>query len=205
MKKYENITAFILAGGLSSRMRTNKALLQFGGKSLIQIFIDLLDSLFVEVKISSNELQLFQFTSKKIIKDLIPGRGPLGGIHSALNFTTSHRNFIISCDMPFIHKELINYLCNYKSEKDIIVPKADGRIQPLCGIYSKKILSEVELLLVESQDKNKGLKGSIYELISRVNAEIIDVTKMKFYHPDLFFNINTPDDYLYANKILEQK
>jgi molybdopterin-guanine dinucleotide biosynthesis protein A len=138
MKKYENITAFILAGGLSSRMGTNKALLQLGGKSLIQIFIDLLDPLFVEVEISSNEPQLFHFTNKEIIKDLIPGRGPLGGIHSALTFTTSDRNLIISCDMPFINKELINYLCNYKSEK-ISSFRKQKENSALCRIYSNKI------------------------------------------------------------------
>jgi molybdopterin-guanine dinucleotide biosynthesis protein A len=205
MKKYENITAFILAGGLSSRMGTNKALLQIGGKSLVQIFIDLLDSLFIEVVISSNEPQLFQFTNKKIIKDIFPGRGPLGGIHSTLKSTDNEKIFLISCDMPFINKELINYLCNYESQTDIILPKVDGRIQPLCGIYSKKILPEVELLLKKSAQRGSTLKGSIYELMNRVETEIVDVVTTSFYHPDLFFNINTPADYLHAKKILEQK
>ena len=203
MKKYENITAFILAGGLSSRMGTNKAFLKIGGKSLIQIFIDLLDPLFMEVVISNNEPQRFQFTNTKIIKDVIPGRGPLGGIHSTLQSTTIEKNFLISCDMPFINKELINYLCNYESDKDIILPKADGRIQTLCGIYSKKILPEVELLLKESVQRGSTLKGSIYELLNRVDTEIIDLTSMNFYHPDLFFNINTPEDYNYAKSIFE--
>ena len=205
MNKQENITAFILAGGLSSRMGTNKALLQIGGKTLIQIFVDLLDSLFMEVVISSNEPQLFQFINKKLIKDLTPGRGPLGGIHSTLQSTKNEKNFLISCDMPFINKEIINYKCDYKSDKMIILPKADGRIQPLCGIYSKKALPEVESLLKESNQKDSSLKGSIYELLNRVDTEIIDVTSMNFYHPDLFFNINTPDDFLYAKKILEPK
>jgi molybdopterin-guanine dinucleotide biosynthesis protein A len=105
--------------------------------------------------------------------------------------------------MPFINKELINYLCNYKSEKDIILPKTEERIQPLCGIYSKKILREAELLLKESVYKGSAIKGSIYELINRVETEIVDVTKLEFYHSNLFFNINTPEDYSYAKQILE--
>ena len=80
-----------------------------------------------------------------------------------------------------------------------------GEFSRLCGIYSRKVLPEVESLLKESNQKNSSLKGSIYELLDRVDTEIVDVTKMEFYHPDLFFNINTPDDYLYAKKILEQK
>jgi len=205
MKKQDDITAFILVGGLSSRIGTNKALLKICGKSLIQRLTELLDSIFPEVVISSNEPELSEFLGKKIVKDFYPGRGPLSGVHSALNFTTSDRNFIISCDMPFISLELIKYIIEYKSDASVIIPKAEGRIQPLCGIYSKKILADAELLLVESQEKDTVLKGSIHELLSRVQSEIIDVTKMKFCHPDLFFNINTSDDYLYAKKILEQK
>jgi molybdopterin-guanine dinucleotide biosynthesis protein A len=204
MKKQDYITAFILAGGLSSRIETNKALLQICGKSLIQRLTELLDSIFPEVVISSNEPEVYEFLGKKIVKDFYPGRGPLSGVHSALNFTTSDRNFIISCDMPFISLELIKYIIEYKSDASVIIPKAEGRIQSLCGIYLKNIMSEVELLLVESQEKETGLKGSIHELHSRIKSEIIDVTKMKFCHPDLFFNINTSDDYLYAKKILEQ-
>lgn len=200
-----NITAFILSGGKSSRIGTNKSFLVIDGKPLIQRLTELLDSIFPEVVISSNEPELYDFLGKKIVKDFYQEKGPLSGINSALNSTSSGRSFIISCDMPFISSELIKYIIEYKSDASIVIPKADGRIQPLCGIYSKKILSEVELLLIESHNKDKGLKGSIYELISRVQAEIIDVTKMKFYHPDLFFNINTPDDYLYAKKILEQQ
>jgi len=206
MKKQDDITAFILVGGLSSRIGTNKALLKICGKSLIQRLTELLNSIFPEVVLSSNEPELYEFLGKKIVKDFYLGSGPLSGVHSALNFTTSDRNFILSCDMPFISLEFIKYIIEYKSDASVsvIIPKAEGRIQSLCGIYSKNIMSEVELLLVESQDKDTALKGSIHELLSRVQSEIIDVTKMKFCHPDLFFNINTSNDYLYAKKILEQ-
>ena len=142
-----DITAFILSGGKSSRFGTNKSFLVIDGKPLIQRLTELLDTIFPEVVVSSNEPELYVLLDKKNIDDICPGRGPLSGIQSALNFTTSERNIIISCDMPFINKELLRFLCNCKSEKDIILPKSDGIIQPLCGIYSKKILPEVELLL----------------------------------------------------------
>jgi molybdopterin-guanine dinucleotide biosynthesis protein A len=203
MKKHDYITAFILSGGKSSRMGTNKALLNIGGRSLIQRIVEILESIFSTVVISSNEPQLYKSLEKKIIKDIYPGRGPLSGIHSTLTYSNTEKNLIISCDIPFINKELINYLCNYNSEKVIILPKAEERTQPLCGIYSKKILPEVELLLKESVQKGSTLKGSIYELVNRVETEIIDVTEMEFYHPDLFFNINTPEDYNYAKRILD--
>jgi molybdopterin-guanine dinucleotide biosynthesis protein A len=165
----------------------------------------LLDSIFTEVVISSNEPELDEFFGKKNIKDLVPGRGPLSGIHSALNSSTSERNFIISCDLPFISSEMINYLIDDKSDAEIVIPRAEGRIQPLCGIYSKLVLADVQNLLIESSNPQNNLRGSVYELLDRVKTKFVDVDKLNFYHPNLFLNINTPEDYHLAKKIIEQK
>jgi len=203
--KRTEITAFILSGGKSSRIGIDKALLSIEGKPLVQRLVELLDSIFPEVVISSNELDLYNFTWKKIVQDIYSGRGPLAGIHSALQFSHTEKNFIISCDMPFVSAELIKFLCVYNSDKRIILPKAEGRIQQLCGLYSKSILAEVEKLLKESSSRTSNLKGSIYELMDKVPTEIVEVDKFDFYHSNLFFNINTPEDYNFAKRILEQK
>ncbi|MBK9099727.1 MAG: molybdenum cofactor guanylyltransferase [bacterium] len=206
MKKlHDDITAFILSGGKSSRMGTNKSLLKVGNKSLLQRIIEILESIFSEVVISSNELELFELFKKKIIKDIYPDRGPISGIHSALYSTKTEKNFFISCDMPLINKELINYLINFKSDKDIILPKAEGKIQQLCGVYSKKIFPQVDKLINESMKKDSKLKGSIYELQGCVETEIVDVSGLDYYHLDLFFNINTPEDFNYAKRILGEE
>jgi len=200
-----NITAFILSGGKSSRIGTNKSLLILDGRPLIQRLTELLDTIFHEVVISSNEPKTYEFLDKKIIEDFYPKRGPLAGIHSALSSTTSEKNFIINCDMPFISKELIVYLTDFKTDSKTLLPKVDGRIQPLCGIYSKSVLPDVENLLIECRNQQSNLKGSVYELISRIQPEIIDVTGTNFYHSDLFLNINTHEDYNYAKSIFDKK
>ena len=205
MKKYVKLSAFILSGGKSNRIGTNKSFLVIDSKLLIQRLIELLDSIFPEVVISSNEPELYEYLGKKIIKDIFPGRGPLSGIHSALSFTNSARNFIISCDMPFISSELINYLINSNSDADALLPKADGRIQPLCGIYSKSVLLEAENLIIESGNSQSNLKGSVYELLNKVKTGFVDVDRFSFYHQNLFLNINTPQDYNLAKSILEKK
>lgn len=199
------LTAFILAGGKSSRIGTNKSLLQISGKTIIQFLVEMLNPIFSEVVISSNEPESFEFLGKKIIKDIYPGRGPLSGIDSALNFTSSERNFIIGSDMPVISSELINYLIDYRSDSEILIPKADGKIQALCGIYSKAVLPEVEDLLDESSKSQWKLKGSVYELLNKVKTEFIKIDELDFYHPNLFLNINTPEDYELAKSILEKK
>lgn len=206
MKKFrDDITAFILSGGKSSRMGTNKALLKIGDRQLIQRMIELIEPLFSDIVISSNELELYEEFGKKIIRDIYQSRGPLSGIHSALSSVKTEKCFLISCDMPFISSQIINYLINYESEKEIILPKSDGRIQQLCGIYSKKILPKVDKLLTESMRNDTKLKGSIYELLERVETEIVDVSELSFYQKHLFFNINTPEDFYYAKKILESE
>ena len=203
--KRTEITAFILSGGKSSRIGIDKAFLSIEGKPLVQRLVELLDSVFSEVVISTNEPDLYNFTGKKIVQDIYSGRGPLAGIYSALKYTDTKRNFIVSCDLPLISTELINYIINYKSEKDIILPMADERIQQLCGIYSKNILNEVEELLIESSKNNSKLKGSIYELMDKVPTEIVEVDKLVFYHSNLFLNINTPEDYDHLKRIFENQ
>ncbi len=96
-------------------------------------------------------------------------------------------------------------MLDYQSEKDIILPMADERIQQLCGIYSKNILNEVEELLIESSQKKSKLKGSIFELMDRVPTEIVEVDKLDFYHSNLFLNINTPEDYDHLKRIFENQ
>jgi len=204
-KKRNDITAFILSGGNSSRIGNDKAFLIIEGKPLIQRLIELLDSLFSEVVISSNKPELYEFTRKKVIKDSLPGSGPLSGIHSALKFSGTEENYIISCDMPLVSGELINYLCDYNSNMPIVLPKAEGRIQQLCGLYYKNVLNKVEKLLTESGTSPDKLKGSIFELIERVKPEIIEVDRLNFYHSDLFLNINTPEDYNYLKSIFKNK
>jgi len=203
--KKSKIPAFILSGGKSSRIGTNKSFLEFNNEPLIKRLTELLDQIFSSVVISSNEPALYKVLGKNIAKDIFPSRGPLSGIHSALSFTDSETNFIISCDLPFVSKDLIKHLINYESDAEIILPKSNGRFHHLCGIYSKSVLPEVERLLIEIQQPNCKLKGSVFELLERVNTEFIDVENLNFFTPNLFFNINTIEDYNIAKKIFEEK
>ena len=202
-KKRTEITAFILSGGKSSRLGTDKAFLMLDGKPLIQRSLELLDAIFSEVVISSNNPEQYISYKKNVIEDLIPDHGPLSGIHSALKFSSTEKNFILSCDLPLVSVELINYLCELQVERRILLPRANERIQQLCGIYSKSCLPEVENLLMESSRPNSKLKGSVYELTELVDTEIVDVDSFNFYHSNLFLNINTPEDYNYLKEIFE--
>ena len=201
---YNDITGIILSGGKSKRMGVNKSLLKIGNKSLIGIINGLLSDSLDDIILSTNEPQLYKFLKLKSYKDIYPNKGPLSGIHSGLINSKTDKNFVISCDMPFMTSEMIEYLVNYKCNKPIIVTKAEGFVQQLCGLYDKSCLPIIEKILFENtvsenrnvQQQKRGCK--VLELINRADAKIIDAETLPFYNKDLFFNMNSTDDYAYV-------
>lgn len=200
---FENITGIILCGGKSSRMKRNKAFLKLGNIPIIEIMLQKMKQNFDNLILSSNNTELFAYLNVPIVKDIYLNRGPLAGIHSSLSSSSTEKNFIISCDIPLITVELIKYLSEYNSDKKIILPVLKGRIQQLCGVYSKSILVDVEQILKESQGNNE-VKASIFNLLERVDAEIVDVSSFSSPGADVFLNMNTPEDYELIKKNYSQ-
>ena len=205
---YDDITAIILSGGKSTRMGTNKSFLKIGDKTIIERLRDLLQSIFKDVILITNEPDDYQFLGLPIYEDVYRHRGPLAGIHSGLKHSKTNINFIISCDLPFMTKEMINYLIEYKTDKLITVAKADGFIQQLAGKYSKECLSPAEKILkeqIENENRDvvqKKRKCNVLSLIDIVGAEIISAESLPFYSEDLYFNMNRTEDYnLLLNKL----
>lgn len=205
---YDDITAIILSGGKSSRMGTNKSFLKIGNKTVIERMHDLLQSMFNNVILITNEPDDYKFLGVPIYEDIFRHRGPLAGIHSGLKHSKTNINFIISCDLPLMTKEMINYLMEYKTNKLITVAKADGFIQQLAGKYSEKCLSPSEKILKEAINNEnrdavqKKRKCNVLSLIDLVGAEIIPAESLPFYNEDLYFNMNKTEDYnLLLNKL----
>ena len=198
---YDDITAIILSGGKSTRMGTNKSLLKIGDKTIIERLRDLLQSIFKDVILITNKPGDYKFLGLPTYEDIFRHRGPLAGIHSGLNHSKKNLNFIISCDLPFMTKEMINYLIDYKTDKLITIAKADGFIQQLAGRYSKECLSPAEKILkevVNNENRNvvqKKRKCNVLSLIDLVGAEIISAESLPFYNEDLYFNMNKTEDY----------
>ena len=205
---YDDITAVILSGGKSSRMGTNKSLLKIGEKTIIERLRDLLQRMFKDVILITNDPDDYKFLGLSIYEDIFRHRGPLAGIHSGLKHSKTDVNFIISCDLPFMTMEMINYLIEYKTNKLVTVAKADGFIQQLAGKYSKECLSPSEKILKElinNENRNtvqKKRKCNVLSLIETVGAEIIRPESLPFYNEDLYFNMNRTKDYnLMLNKL----
>lgn len=195
---YNDITGIILAGGKSSRMGVNKALLPLNGKPIIEHTASLLKSLFPSVILITNQPDEYSFLELEAFADVYPGRGPIAGIHSGLIHSKTERNFVISCDVPLISGELIEYIVNYKTIYPITLFKAEGFLQHLCGMYNKSIKLTSEKILTDMETVElTGYKPkcNITELLNIAGAEIIDSTKVPCYSDGLFLNVNKPLDY----------
>lgn len=182
-----NRTLAILAGGKSSRMNyNNKALIKHNEKTFIQHIIDV-GSDFQEVIIIANEEEYYLDLGVSVYKDIYKGEGPLSGIHSALKNAKNEYVLCVACDMPMLDKEVITYIASYEGAFDIIVPACNDNIQPLCALYSKRTIPNIEEALI---NKNRRLKNLIYS----VNYKIISGLGHREFVEDDFLNINTPID-----------
>ena len=192
------MTAIILAGGKSSRMGTDKAFLKIGNQPLIKRQIGLLRKLFKKIIIVTNTLPKYRgYKGIKIIPDIIPHRGPLGGIYSGLIASRSFYNFVVACDMPFLNIELLRHMLSRIKGYDVIVARYKGEIEPLSAIYSKDCIRPIK----EQLDKNN-LK--IRDLFKKVKVKVIKESEVIKFDSQAFsfLNINTLDEYQKYKKLL---
>lgn len=181
-------SAVILAGGKSSRMGFNKAFAELNHKRMIEIQLEELNNYFSEVIIVSNDPELYSYLGVKIVGDIIPGKGPLSGIHSGLIECSHEDCFTIPCDMPFISGEIGHRLLELARGFDGAVPKLDGKLEPLCAIYKKICIPAIEDCLLK--DKHR-----IIDFYTRVNLRYVEVLDPFFKETArVFSNVNTPSD-----------
>jgi molybdopterin-guanine dinucleotide biosynthesis protein A len=182
------ITGIILAGGESTRMGQDKSLMHLQGKTLIQHAIDALRPVCARVVISADK-SAYAFTGCETWPDLFAAKAAIVGILSALRRSASEVNFILSCDMPFVPTALVEYILKESHHTDIAVPiHGNGYIEPLCGVYRKNILTELERFIASDHYK-------ILDFIGRVSHRLVEInSRHDFYSDKLFANINTPGD-----------
>lgn len=205
---YKDISGIILSGGKSSRMGKNKSLMMINGESVISRLIRLMSNLFEKVIIISNEPELYNFQGIDVYPDIYSNVGPLAGIHSGLVNSLTEKNFIISCDLPLMNSRMITSIVNFHSESLITVPKADGFLQQLCGLYSKDVIPYIERIISidlnqENRDSSQTKrKCKIHNLIESVPSTIIeDIEVLEGFQENIFFNMNKPEDFEYIIKL----
>ena len=183
------ITGIILAGGKNLRMGRNKAFLEIDGRRIIDRTKDLFLEVFDEVLLVTNSPLDYLALDLRLVSDLIPDKGSLGGIYTGLFHASHPHAFVAACDMPFLSRSLIEHLLELSPKFDIVIPRTDDGLQPLHAVYSQNCLPFMEELL-----RRDNLK--IIDFFQRVNVREVLTEEILPYDPDLkaFLNVNTPED-----------
>lgn len=194
-----DVTAFVLAGGKSSRMGADKAFLELNGRTLLERALELARNVAEEVRIVGERARFAAFAP--VVGDEFAGRGPLGGIHAALRSTSTEFNLVLAVDLPFLEKKFLEYLVKEARAADAVVtlPRAAGGLQPLCGVYRKGFAPLAEQAL--AQGKNK-----IDSLFPQIAVRIIEEDELaRFaFSPAMFDNLNTQQEWEQARQRLEK-
>ncbi len=187
---------FLLAGGKSSRMGTNKdkAFLDFGGQTLLDRALTVMGAVCDRVAIVGDPAKFTKYVSTKCeaaVADIFSGCGPLAGIHAALVYSSAELNLMLAVDMPFVSRELLAFLFTAAENTDatITVPRASKGLQPLCAIYRRDFCSTAEQAL-------RAAKYKIDAAFSSVSVRVIEEGELATagFSERSFFNVNTPQD-----------
>jgi molybdopterin-guanine dinucleotide biosynthesis protein A len=184
------VTAFILAGGKSTRMGKDKAFVEFEGRTLLARALELAGSVASDVRIVGSRERFAAFAP--VVEDVFRDCGPLGGIHAALRHSATDINLVLAVDMPFVSWALLRYLIGQaeKSEESVaVVPRGKEGWQPLCAIYRREFADVADDALRAGQNKIDRLFDKV-----RVRAVGQDELDRAGFSPAIFRNLNTPDD-----------
>jgi molybdopterin-guanine dinucleotide biosynthesis protein A len=193
------LTIAILAGGKSQRMGQDKAIMPFRGEALVRNVLDKLAGLKGEVIVIAPRSQEYLGLGIRITPDLLPGRGPLGGLYTAL-FAASHPAVAcVACDMPFVNADLLAYQRDLliSDDVDVVVPSTKRGVEPLHAIYRRETcLPAVREALGTGEQR-------LISWFPRVKVRILTQEESNAFDPRglMFLNINTPEELARAEEL----
>ncbi len=197
----QTCTGIILAGGESKRLNSvEKSNLLVGDKRIIEWMMTVYKKLFSEIILVSNHPTTYLEWDVIVVKDIFTKRSSLTGIHSGLFYTKTDHAFIAACDTPFLKMDLVKAIIQHiDSSTDVVIPKTDVGIEPLCAVYSRRCLQIVQDALEQNNLK-------IRNIFRKLKTKELPETVLRKKDPGLvsFFNINTPDDLEQANRMINE-
>ena len=180
--------AVILAGGNNSRISRQKAFIEVNGLTIIEGLISRLAPLFNKIIVVANDPEKYLGFDVKAAADLIPDKGPLGGIYTGLSISDEIYNFVAACDMPCVNPGLVSKIIEAEGY-DAVIPRVGENIEPLHALHSKDCVRAIK----EQLDRGE-LK--IRSLLPRLRVKYFDKDLIDKYDPEgrSFVNINTEED-----------
>src|SRR5687768_452097 len=193
------LTICIQAGGQSSRMGEDKALKPFLGRPLIQRVIERLSPVADELIVTTNRPEEYAFLGLRLVSDLKPGRGALGGLYTAIASAAHPIVAVVACDMPFASSTLIRAASKLllEEEADVVIPKSEEGYEPLHAVYRR----ETCLPAIEA-----AIAADLWKVIAwfpQVKVRVLTPDEIQRYDPLglAFWNVNTPEEFAEAERI----
>jgi len=179
-------TAIVMAGGGSGRMGADKSLLPVNGQPIIESICEQLRGYFDQILISADEQEKLAFLGFEVVPDEIAGQGPLMGIASALEASSSELNFVVACDIPHIDMGWVEKMLAEadRSGADVVVPTTGkDRFEPLFAVYRRSVLEAAREVLASGRQK-------ITDIFGLCKVKYIDLGDA-----DWLVNLNTRAEY----------
>lgn len=187
-------TAAIVAGGRGRRLGgRDKSDLVIGGRRIIERQLAVLGRVAPHVLVVSDDHHRFRTSGLQVCDDLLPGIGPLGGLHTALTRSPSRRTLVVAGDLPFLSAAFLRHLTARAPCSEAVVPRNAGGLQPLCAVYDRSCLDAIQARINRGQPR-------LTELAGALRMTEVGPDEVAAFDPDgiLLLNVNTPADYARA-------
>jgi molybdopterin-guanine dinucleotide biosynthesis protein A len=195
------VTGVIQAGGKSTRMGgTPKALLELGGRRIIERVVAVIRSVVDDVLIVTNTPELYAFLGLPTVADVFPDHGSLGGIYSGLAAATGDAAFTVACDMPFLRADVARLVIARAAEGDVVIPRVGDQLETLHAVYGKRCLGPMEERLRAGRLKIVGF----FDAVRVLEIPEPDIAR----HADpavVFMNVNTPEELERARSLVARE
>jgi len=196
----DDVTAFVLAGGQSTRMGREKAMLELGGRTLLERALQLALTVAAEAMVVGSRGEFERYG--RVLEDVYPGQGPLGGIHAALWASPTDLNLILAVDTPFLEARFLEFLVAQARESGAVVtlPRTADGFHPLAAVYRRAFRETAEQALAEGRNK-------IDALFAQVEIRVLEEEELRrfAFAPAIFENLNTPEELERARQRIQEK
>ena len=182
----QNITAIILAGGKSTRMKEDKGLVYFKGNMLVEYVLAAAGKVTDHIIIITSNPAYGRF-GFPCIEDELKDRGPLGGIYTGLNHSSSRKNLLLGCDMPFLSEKILTELIMNCGEEDVLLTEHQGKAEPLCSVYDRSAMAHIRRLIDQDQLK-------ITDAIAGLKTRVVSFDRNEWFRGNEFANINSIEE-----------
>ncbi|OGO41998.1 MAG: hypothetical protein A2W36_06995 [Chloroflexi bacterium RBG_16_58_14] len=193
------LSLVIQAGGESRRMGQDKALVPFLGKTLIERVIERLSGMADEILVTTNKPESYASLGLPLVQDVIPGRGALGGLYTALSAASHPLVAVVACDMPFVSPGLLAFQRDLllRGGYDAVIPRTEGGTEPFHAVYDR------DACLAAVQAAIQADKWRVDAWFARANVRLLAPEETHPHDPQglAFWNVNTPEDLAEAERI----